>query len=294
MPYENGLPFSDSLKKNIDKQIERIESDKASAIVIDGGYGEGKTTLCKHVGNYINKKFGLPKIDLKKESPQFAMGGKEFVSKIRTCFENKYPCLIYSEASDFSKRGALTRFNANLNMAFNIYRKFGCIVLIDLVSFDILDNNLMDNKIIRFTVHLKNRGKTYGDFEGFSLHRMYLLKYYMAKTKIKIYAYRKVRPNFRGHFLNLDKAEEKELDNASTKSKLEILKKTEIQLSGLMAYSDLAHSLSKSIRWVREAVSLLKIKPKRIIKRQKFFDEDAMNVIADYSDEIEIGRPKTR
>ncbi|GAJ07918.1 unnamed protein product, partial [marine sediment metagenome] len=35
--YDNGLPFSQTLKKNLDTQIERIKDNKFSLIIIEGG-----------------------------------------------------------------------------------------------------------------------------------------------------------------------------------------------------------------------------------------------------------------
>ena len=113
---------------------------------------------------------------------------------------------------------------------------------------------------------------------------MQLLKNYMGKMKIKNYAYSKVWPNFYGHFLDLSPARSKMLDKLSTDNKLDILKKSEVKIEGLMGYPDLAKKLMKSIIWVRNSVAELKIKETRTIGRAKYFNDIALNRLADHVD----------
>ena len=109
--YDNGLPFSQVLADNIDKLLLRIHHKKVAVILIEGGLGEGKTTLITHILDYINKKSGLPELALDKDEPQLAVGGLQFLRKLRVCISLKLPAEGYDEAGDFSKRGALTGFN---------------------------------------------------------------------------------------------------------------------------------------------------------------------------------------
>ena len=48
MYNSTGLPFNGRLAKSINDQRIRIKKKKASMIIIDGGVGEGKTTLAYH------------------------------------------------------------------------------------------------------------------------------------------------------------------------------------------------------------------------------------------------------
>lgn len=285
--YKNGLKFSSPFDNNLDQLIDRVDGNKASLIIIGGGVGEGKTTLLVEVLDYINNKKGLPPIDLEiKKHPQLGQGGLEFMQNLRVCFENKLPCVGYDEAGDFSKRGSLTQFNAMLNRTFDTFRAFKCIVVIALPNFNILDNDLFDKKIPRLFIHCVNRTQTYGNFNGYSLYRMELLRSYMKKFNLKNYAYTKVRPNFRGHFLDIEPERSKQLDILSTRSKFNILSKSEVKIEGLLTFPELAVKVMKSISWVRATIRVLKIKPNREIKKVKYFDQNTLNLISEHLDYV--------
>jgi len=285
MVYQSGLYFSNKLGTNLDDLIKRVDNGKASLIIIDGGIGEGKTTLAVEVADYINSKKGLPVIDIT-AGDQIAMGGKDFLGKLRTCFEKKYPVIIYDEAGDFSRRSSLTQSNNMLNRTFETFRAFKVIVIIVLPSFNMLDKNLFDNNIPRLLLHLKGRTQNTGYFYGYSLNSMNWIRVYMEKYKTnKNYAFTRVSPNFNGHFQNLDLERSKELDKASTKNKKDILKESEIRIEGLYNYTMLSSKLYKSISWIKGAVSSLKIKHTKIIRQAKYFDENTLNRLAEYIDE---------
>ena len=285
--YKNGLKFSSPLEKNLDNLIARVDGNKAALIIVSGGVGEGKTTLLVEVLDYINSKKGLPLIDLEmKNHPQLGQGGLEFMQNLRICFERKLPCVGYDEAGDFSKRGSLTQFNAMLNRTFDTFRAFKCIVVIALPNFNILDGDLYDKNIPRLLIKCENRSPNYGNFNCYSLYRMNLLRSYMKKFNLKNFAYAKVRPNFRGHFLDIEPDRSKQLDNLSTKSKFSILRKSEVKIEGLLTFPELAIKLMKSISWVRHSILTLKIKPNRIIKMVKYFDQNTLNLLSEHLDYV--------
>lgn len=211
------------------------------------------------------------------------MGGAMFLKSLRKCFNKGLPCCGYDEAGDFSKRGSLTAFNAMLNRTFETFRAFRCIVVVVLPNLDYLDQQLFDNQIPRFSLHLKGRTTKTGNFYGYSLYRTLLLKSRMSKLKIKNYAYVTVWPNIWGHFQDLDPKRSKELDKVSTKNKLDILQKSEVKIDGLLTYSEISTKLLRSMTWVRKATNLLKLKPKRSIGRQKYFDPAVLNILLDHS-----------
>lgn len=283
--YKNGLPFSDSLKIALDSQIRRTQKEnKASMIIVDGGVGEGKTTQVVHCLDYVNKQLGFDEVEISKKSPQMGMGGKDFTSKLRQCFAEKFPCCSYDEAGDFSKRGSLTQFNAMMNRTFETFRAFKCIVFVSLPNFNVIDQQLLDNKIPRMLLHLKNRSGNHGNFFGFSLYRIDLLKHYMSKMKIKNFAFTRVDPNFYGHFLDLPPERRKLLDKVCTENKISILETSELKLDGLIGYPELSTKLNRSILWVRNAVSKLKIKPAKQISNKKYFSQDAFEKLMDHVD----------
>lgn len=285
MNYKHGLPFSEILGDNLNDLLQRIDLKKAVLIIIDGGVGEGKTTMLVEVLDHINKIRGFPPIAM--DGPQLAMGGVDFLKKMRVCYESKLPCIGYDEAGDFNKRGSLTSFNAMLNRTFETFRAFKCVVILALPNFGVLDNQLFDNHIPRMLLHLHSRTVNSGNFDAYDLRGMEWLKYWQAKSPIKSYCWHRVFPNFYGHFLDLDPDRSLELDKVSTKNKLNILRKSEIKIEGLLTYPELATKLMRGIDWVRRSVSNLKIKPTRSVGRIKYFNADALNELSQHLDNVE-------
>lgn len=282
----SGLPFDKCLAKNIVALNDRVKSKKASLIVIEGGLGEGKTTLVAHILDYINELNGLPIIEM--EGPQMAMGGASFQKKIRDCYDSELPCIGYDESGDFSKRQALSAFNAMMNRTFETFRVFKCIVVMALPTFASLDNSLMDKGIPRLLLRLNDRTSYQGNYSGYSLYRMHLLRQKMGKANcIKPFAYSQVHPNFVGHFLNLDPKRCAEMDNISSVNKLDTLRSQEVKMEGLISLPDVAVKLDRSTRWVYNAVNELNLKPNRIIKKKQYFDGNSVDKLFDMVDKNE-------
>jgi hypothetical protein len=268
-------------------------------ILIDGAVGTGKTTLANHIVNYYNNKNGLPKIKLEiKEHPQIALGGKEFIGCFRECNKHKLPVVIYDEGGDFSRRGAITQFNAMINRLFETYRGFRIIVIICLPNFNVLDNLLFENNIPRMLIHIKDRNNKYGSFQVYSLSQMNWIRYWADKLPkgAKHKCYSNVMPNFYGQFLNLPPKEEKELDKLSTYGKKHVLQNAEISLKGLKSYEDLAKACNRSELWVRLELKKMKIKFKTKVGRKQYFDKDVIDALYSKLDEIKEndtrGRPR--
>jgi hypothetical protein len=283
--YSHGLPFSERMVGSCKNLIERLRSKKAVMVIVWGGLGEGKTTFAVHLADEINKQMGLPQIDLD-TAEQMALGGLDFLRKIRVCFEKKLPVIIYDEAGDFSRRGSMSKFNFMLNRTFETFRAFKCIVILVLPNFAVIDQEIFDKNIPRMGIRLYDRNENQGNFDVYSLYRMLLLKNKMETMKMKQYAYQQIHPNYQGHFLNLPPERDKQLDRISTRNKLSVLKYAEIKLEGLVTYSELATKLMCSIHWVRMATKNLKIKPDRRIGRICYFKEEMVNVLLDHKDTV--------
>jgi hypothetical protein len=279
--YSNGLPYDKKLQENIASLDKRVFDNFASMLILDGGVGHGKTTLAVEVADSVNKIHGLGKIDFSK---QLAMGAADFLRKLRICFEEELPVIIYTEAGDFNKRGSLTKLNAILNRTFETFRAFKILVILDLPSFHVLDNDLLDKQIPRLLLHVSTRQSTYGNYQGYSLYRMMYIKAKMGKLIVKPFAYELVDANFRGHFLNLPKDRAKLLDKVSIKGKLKILRKSEIEASGLVNYNMLASKIEMSPRWIKAAIKKLKIKHERVIDHAKYFPDTIVNRLIDYAE----------
>jgi len=286
--YSNGLPFTDPLAENIDRQLKRIDDKKASCIIIDGAIGLGKTTFAKLIMDYTNKKYKREPVDLSiKNHPQLSLGGKEFTGCFRETYRQGLKITAYDEAGDFNRRGAIRSFNQMINRLFETYRGFKIIVIICLPTFHILDSQLFTNQIPRMLLHITQRNNKYAIFKAYSLSGMNWISYWYDKLPkgAKHKCYSMVQPNFYGKFLNLSQADEKALDTLSTHGKKNLLKKAEKELKGLISYSEISEKLGKSVIWVRKAVSDLKIKHTTTMDLKKMFDKGIIDRLIDYQDE---------
>jgi hypothetical protein len=268
--YQNGLKFSSPLDRDILSLRQRINNKKASMLIIDGGVGEGKTTLAVHIAEYYQQK----PLDLSK---QYAMGGEDFQEKLVLCYDSRLEVLIYDEAGDFNSRGAMTGFNKMLNRVFETYRAFKIMVILVLPSFKVLDSNLFDKAIPRILIHCYNRSNKWGDFSVYSLYRMYYLKDKLKKYIVPAYAYSGTQPNYRGHFLDLDSLQSKELEKISIAGKKEIVNDNILKSRGLLSFKDIAKKVDKSLVWVKKEIAKKKIKEEKVYKRMKYFDKSIID-----------------
>lgn len=270
--YQGGLPFTPELATNLVDIDDRVRKRKASMIIIDGGVGEGKTTLATHCADYLQAN----PIEF---LTQLGLGGEDFTKKLRVCAKEKLKVVIYDEAGDFNRKGAISRFNLMMNRVFETYRTFQVIVIAILPSFYYLDNQLFDNKIPRLLLHCKGRTEKYGTFQAYSLYRMMYLREKMKKMVVKEHAFNVVEPNFYGRFRDLPPSRSNELDKISTESKMKTLERTEIQVSGLFTYKDFLEKSGKSIATLRRAFAKMKIKPAKKIGRTNFYTPESLNLV---------------
>ena len=295
--YDSGLSFSKPLDRELQSSLDRVQKyRKASLIIIDGGVGEGKTTLAVHGADFMNQAMKIANnvnggmIDFE---DQIAMGGMDFIKKLKICYQKKLPVLIYDEAGDFNSRGAITRFNSMLNRVFETYRAFKIVIIICLPDFSVLDKTLFRKGIVRFLIHCYSRNMDYGNYKVYSLWRLFYLLEKQKKLVVKTDAFKYVVPNFYGHFLDLDPTRSKLLDEFSTKNKLDILGQLNIddETKGLYLYKDLGKLLGCSITFLRRAIKKLEIKPRKIFNKKYYFDEKALEKIGSYIDNNKVILP---
>ena len=274
--YKNGEKISSTLMKNLDRLNDRVMTkNKASLFIITGGVGEGKTTLGTVCGDYIKGS----NIDLRN---QISIGADNFLKQLAWCYNNKKHILIYDESGDFSGSSAMTVMNRNLNRVFDTYRSFKILIILILPDFTILDKNLYNKGIVRGMLRCKARTGRQGNFDGFSLYRIQWLLYWAGKLKIKQTAFKKVFPNFRGHFKDLDKKRKKELEKLSTKGKIGILEEIlnmKKQNDKYITYEDIQSHFRRSRSWVNQKLKEYKIKPEKKEKRFSFFNKNIINAI---------------
>lgn len=282
--YKNGLPFTaghyDPLNKdlmavNLDQLKERVNKGKASMIIVDGGVGEGKTTLAVHIADYLQ---GEPIVF----GEQIFMGGKEFRKGIAACYEKRKIVAIYDESGDFDKKGAISKFNREMGRLFDVFRAFKITVILVLPSFLALDNGIFNKNIPRMLVHCHGRTPEQGRFSVYSLDRMMYMREYAKKAVIKTSVFSTVEPNFRGNFKNLPPARSFDLDSFSTGGKLDIIAetKTDDNTKGLYNVSDLAYLTKRSVPWVRLSLRNKNIKAVKNVKTMKYYGKEALETLS--------------
>lgn len=287
--YSHGLPFTTFLVSNLENIRRRIEENKAAMILVDGGVGEGKTTLCVHMADFLQGAYTRQgekwikdkskQIDLEK---QIGMGGEQFVLKLKLCYREKLAVVIYDEAGDFDKRGALSRFNALINRVFDTFRTFHVIVIAALPCFAVLDEPIFTKKIPRMLINCRGRTKLSGEFYGYSLYRMQYIKHKMKKLIVRSRAYYQTSPNFKGHFLDLEPDRSATLDRLSTAGKMSILEGAEVSAGDYLTVRDIAEKVGRSIISIQKYLKELQVRPDMIRANTHYYKGPIVDIIANH------------
>jgi hypothetical protein len=265
-----GEKHTQIVSDNLKDIWDRVELKKASALILDGSLGEGKTTEAVNIADEINEMCNLKPIQFKE---QLALGGQDFIKKIQTCYEKEYPVVIYDEAGDYSKKGAMSRFNKSITNVFETFRAYKLIVIMCLPYFNTLDNSMFKHNAVRILFHCSDRTEKDGFIKAYGIDEMGWLRVKMDEYKYREWnAYAKVLPNFRARFWDLTEARSKELDEYCTKGKLKILKKAGINMNNLIDKQGIALQLGMSKNWVERKLSELNAKPETRLFHSFYFD----------------------
>jgi hypothetical protein len=268
----SGLPFDNLTRYTLDRLRSRVDRGLASCIVIDGAMGTGKTTAAVHYADYIEGDF----IDLEK---QLSLGGKEFFKKADVVVRDKLKVLIYDEAGDFDRRGALGQFNKMLNRFFQTYRAYKIIVIVVLPNFKILDGRLFDNQVPRVLFHMTKKEKTYTNFKVYSLRRMFWLLNSFKRFNDPLTAYKLTDANYRGRVKDLPAVRRAALEKLSTAGKKEIIQESRVKLEGLVTRKTIARAFNKTMSWVGNRVALYDIKYVHKVARTEFYPAECIEII---------------
>ncbi len=270
--------YTDVLSENVQVfQNERVELGKATAIIIDGSLGEGKTTLAVNIADELNQMMGFPQIDF---DEQLALGGKDFLKKLDQCYKKKYPVVIYDEAGDYSKRGAMSSFNKAINNVFETFRAYRLIVILSLPYFNTLDSNIFKANSVRMLLHCMDRTKNYGNIRAYDIDQMGWLRVHMDLNKHREYvAYSRVLPHFRAHFWNLSEARCKELDKYCTKGKIKILQRANTTAENLIDRNTIKAMFGKTDMQMVVVMKKLHLEPTTIIGRKMYYKRDIVDLL---------------
>lgn len=275
--WANGLKIDSTLDDNLLASIVRVRNNKASLLIIDGGVGEGKTTLGTICGMRVAKKLGQD-FDIVN---QIRQGGSDFLKGMDWAVTNKRNVLIYDEAGDFNTRASLTYFNQTMNRVFETYRALGIIVILCLPSFSDVDTSLMKKKISRMLIHCYARTNYYGNYKVYSLWRMWYLKAKFAKVTVPDDAFRMVSPNFYGRFRDLDPEDSDTLEKHSIKGKKDIIRKGMLQERGMLPIKTIAHKTGYSIETIRRYIRRTKSKGEKYGATLYYHREIIENILVD-------------
>ena len=275
--WSNGLKIDSTLKSNLDDCVERVNSKKASLIIIDGGVGEGKTTLGTICGFELaasfNQEFSI--------KDQVRQGGSDFLKGMDWCVKNKRNVVVYDEAGDFNTRASLTYFNQNMNRVFETYRALKIVVILCLPSFADIDTSLMKKKIARMLIHCYARNNNYGNYKVYSLWRAWYLKAKFAKVTVPDDAFRMVSPNFFGRFRDLDPVQAKELEVLSIAGKKSIIQKGMLKERGLINIKEIAQKTGYSVETIRRYTKAKKLRAEKHGATLYYHKEIVENILID-------------
>lgn len=271
--YTGGYPFSAKLAYNLSQQEQRVESNKASAIIIDGGVGSGKTTMAVHIADFYEKRVINPE-------EHIGQGGEHFMDKLAQCIAKGFSTCIYDEAGDFNKRGALTKFNNMMNRIFEKYRAMKIKIIIVLPSMSLLDNTIFINQIPRGLIHMERKtGASSADFSAYNLYRAFYLKKQMKDIVVSPQAYKIVKPNFYGHVHDLCPERALILDRLSTTAKKDDLTSSIIKGQSLKTPSEIAKEIGRSKVWVNNKIKEMAIAPNINYRTRRYFNTSTIEVL---------------
>lgn len=215
------------------------------------------------------------------------MGANEFVTKFNKCREQGYHAILYDEAGDFAKRGALSMVNKMIIRRFETIRSSKIMVFMSLPLFYSLDAALFDYSIVQGLVHTYGKKQTlnYGNYKTYDAVGVDWLNYWIyekLKKPERYKAFNIVLPNFMGHFKDLSPKRAEQLEILSNKAKDRESFKALIKAEGLVSIPGLSDKFGKSVNSIRQILLKLKIKPTRRIKHANYYSNDLMPRIEEH------------
>jgi hypothetical protein len=188
------------------------------------------------------------------------------------------PVIIYDEAGDYSKKGAMSSFNKAITNVFETFRAYKLVIILCLPYFNNLDNSLFKHNAVRLVLHCSDRTMTHGELKGYGIDEMGWLRINMEKFKHREWcAYNKVVPNFTAWFWDLSEARSAELDRYCTKGKIKLLKKAGINLNNFIDINTLVYKLDMSKQWIYLRFKEMNIKPETRLGHTYYYNKDIYN-----------------
>lgn len=249
---------------------KRIENNFPAVIIVDGGLGTGKTTHDTIITDYISGTT-LPFDHF------LGMGATNFMS-VYDKYKGKQPCLVYDEAGDFSRKGAMTKMVRDLGRIFETFRQYKLLLVISLPRFYWLDSKIYELDVVLMLIHCWQRGDDYCNTKVYLPDRIDWLVTKADELKRKgipqKLVYTKVQPNFHGRFWNLPEERRNQLYAYSLQGKDNISTDVLMDQSGLISLESVAMKIGRSKSWTRGKLKELKIEPGRVYKTRNYYSKD--------------------
>jgi len=264
----------------IDEQVDRVENKKPSVIVIDGMHSGGKTTLTGHIGQYIESKYDR-EFDYEN---QVGKGMDNFLERLKWCRENGRKIVVYDEAEDFDRKGAMSRFNRLLNKVFAVMRINKMVVIIVLGIVKKLEYEPIEKGLVRCLINVHGRTGNYANIRlydaGNIFYLMYLMQKYKNSGKAPMMAYSKTATFMRSRILRADSKDETLWDAIDLKDKNRIQDDASLATRGLIDIKTLAKESGYSISSLR--TKFRSLKPEVVkIGRKNYYYRSLINRLAD-------------
>lgn len=233
--YENGHPFTDPLPEWVDFQKEEVLSNgEACLILVDGALGKGKSTMAMQLARSFDKAIEPTEDSYKL---RYFLGGRDFLKGCVESHKKGAGALVFDESGiDMSSRRAMSSMNMNLLSFFQLYRYWGIPVVLVVPNIGIIDKQIFDYGIHRFTIHMdeKINGK-YAHFRVYDQDSTMFVHHRIKQYVVPRHAYRttSVVPNFMGWVKPLPPEHQKILDKLGSDSK----DKRIVELGGKEGYT---------------------------------------------------------
>ena len=275
--FEKPITYymDDRLKRNIDDKILPAlnKNDKDYIIAIDGSEGSGKSTLAFQIGKHIDPTLDLSRIVFNAED------FRQVIFKAK-----KGQVVVYDEAEDFDRKGAMSRFNRLLNKVFAVMRINQMVVLIVLGIVKKLEYEPIEKGLVRCLINVHGRTGNYANIRlydaGNIFYLMYLMQKYKNSGKAPIMAYSKTATFMRSRILRADSSDEKLWDSIDLKDKNRIQDDASLATKGLIDIKTLARESGLSISSLRSKFRSLKPEVVKI-GRKNYYYKSLLNRLAD-------------
>ena len=259
-----------------------VKANSAVIISMDGTQGSGKTTLATLAVDHINAIDGKPLMDLDdKDCIQYAMGGDQFMRKLPMVSGSGFHVMVYDEGGDYSRKGAVTRFNKTMDRAMDIMRVHKCIIIFVCHYFPKqVPSEMVDKGIVTCLIHCKKRApeQSFVTAQVFGyLAISFMINHWLKKIIVPEQIYR--GENFTFTFRNISEDRSLKLALLGSNKKKELWDLSEIRLNGLVSQQEIATAIGKSQSYVKKKILNLGVEAEKKYKNRKFYSLSVLETL---------------